>query len=77
MREYTCHELGEAVKAGGFEVCSLFTTFIDVFSSHRPLLRLLAENGYSTENRGEQTVSGAEAVKSGLADRYPWFMYES
>lgn len=76
MREYTSHELGEAVKAAGFEVTNLFTTFIDVFSSHRPLLRLLAENGYSTENRGEQTWCLARKRSELPVDRYPWFMYE-
>ena len=55
VREYTCYELGEAVKAAGFDVELLFTTFIDEFSEHRQLLRFLALNGYSTENRGEQT----------------------
>ena len=31
MREYTAHELGEAVRAAGFEVTRLFTTFIEEF----------------------------------------------
>ena len=39
---------GEAVKAAGFEVKELFTTFIDEFSTHRPLLRFLEANDYST-----------------------------
>lgn len=75
VREYTLYELGEAVKAAGFEVVHLFTTFIDEYASHRPLLKLLEENGYSTENRGEQ--SWCLAVKRvGLAvDRYPFFIY--
>jgi hypothetical protein len=53
----------------------LFTTFIGEFSTHRPLLQLLAEHGYPTENRGEQ--SWCLAVKrAGLPiDRYPWFIY--
>jgi SAM-dependent methyltransferase len=76
VREYTVHELGEAVKSAGFEVRQLFTTFIDEFATHRPLLSLLRENGYPTENRGEQ--SWCVAVKrSGLPiDRYPWFIYD-
>jgi SAM-dependent methyltransferase len=77
VREYTVHELGEAVKSAGFEIRQLFTTFIEEFSTHRPLLSLLRENGYSTENRGEQ--SWCVAVKRpGLPiDRYPWFIYDS
>jgi SAM-dependent methyltransferase len=75
MREYTVHELGEAVKAAGFEVTKLFTTFIDEFSTHRPLLKFLAENGYDTENRGEQTWCLARKRAELPVDRYPWFLY--
>lgn len=75
VREYTLYELGEAVKAAGFEISQLFTTFIEEFSTHRPLVKLLEENGYSTENRGEQ--SWCVAIKrAGLpVDRYPFFIY--
>jgi SAM-dependent methyltransferase len=75
MREYTAHELGEAVKAAGFEVTRLFTTFIEEFSSHLPLLKFLAENGYDTENRGEQTWCLARKRGDLPVDRYPWFLY--
>ena len=75
MREYTTHELGEAVKAAGFEVERLFTTFIDEFSEHRQMLRFLALNGYSTENRGEQIWCLARKNASLPVDRYPWFIY--
>lgn len=75
MREYTAHELGEAVKAAGFEVVNLFTTFIGEFSSHLPLLKLLAENGYNTEHRGEQTWCLARKNSALPVDRYPWFLY--
>ena len=76
MREYTVHELGKAVAAAGFEVTKLFTTFLEDFSSHRPLLRLLEEHGYDTENRGEQTWCLAVKRASLPVDRYPWFIYE-
>jgi SAM-dependent methyltransferase len=75
MREYTVHELGEAVKAAGFEVQRLFTSFIDEFSTHRPLLKLLQDNGYSTENRGEQSWCLALKNRSLPVDRFPWFIY--
>src|SRR5206468_1197866 len=75
VREYTVHELGEAVKAAGFEVVQLFTTFIEEFSSHRPLLKLLAENGYDPENRGEQSWCVAVKRASLPVDRYPYFIY--
>jgi SAM-dependent methyltransferase len=75
MREYTAHELGEVVKAAGFEVARLFTTHIAEFASHLPLLRLLAENGYSTDNRGEQTWCLAVKRPALPVDRFPWFIY--
>ena len=75
MREYTAHELGGIVKAAGFEVQSLFTTFIPEFSSHLPLLTFLRENGYDTEHRGEQTWCLAAKRESLPVDRYPWFVY--
>jgi SAM-dependent methyltransferase len=75
MREYTAHEVGETVKAAGFELIRLFTTFIDEFRSHLPLLKFLAENGYDTENRGEQTWCLARKRAGLPVDRYPWFIY--
>jgi SAM-dependent methyltransferase len=75
VREYTTHEIGEAVKAAGFEISRLFTTFIEEFASHLPLLKFLEENGYSTENRGEQTWCLAIKRASLPVDRYPFFIY--
>jgi SAM-dependent methyltransferase len=75
MREYTAHELGEIVKAAGFEVRSLFTTFIPEFESHLPLLALLRDNGYDTEDRGEQSWCLAVKREALPVDRYPWFVY--
>jgi SAM-dependent methyltransferase len=75
MREYTAHELGEAVRAAGFEVTRLFTTHIGEFASHLPLLKFLEENGYDTENRGEQTWCLARKRSDLPVDRYPWFLY--
>jgi SAM-dependent methyltransferase len=77
VREYTAYELGEAVTAAGFEVALLFTTFIAEFSSHRPLLKLLEDNGYSTENRGEQSWCLARKRADAPVDRYPFFIYGS
>jgi SAM-dependent methyltransferase len=77
MREYTIHELGETVKAAGFEIKQLFTTFLPDFATHRPLLCLLAQHGYNTEHRGEQTWCVAVKKSNLPIDRYPWFLYES
>jgi SAM-dependent methyltransferase len=75
VREYTAYELGEVVNAAGFEIIQLFTTFIEKYASHQPLLRLLAENGYSTENRGEQSWCLARKQPHLPVDRYPYFIY--
>ena len=75
VREYTAYELGEAVKAAGFEVTRLFTTFIEEYASHRPLLKLLQEHGYSTENRGEQSWCLAVKRANLPVNRYPFFIY--
>jgi SAM-dependent methyltransferase len=75
VREYTAYELGETVKAAGFEVQRLFTTFIEDFSSHLPLLKFLEEGGYNTENRGEQSWCLAVKRASLPVDRYPFFIY--
>jgi len=53
----------------------LFTTFIAEFASHQPLLKLLEENGYSTENRGEQSWCLAVKRADMKLDRYPFFIY--
>ncbi len=75
VREYTAHEIGAAVVAAGFEIVSLFTTHIAEFASHLPLLQFLAENGYSTEHRGEQTWCLAVKREALPVDRFPWFIY--
>jgi SAM-dependent methyltransferase len=75
VREYTIHELGETAKAAGFEVQKLFTTFIEEFSSHRPLLKFLEASGYDPENRGEQSWCLAVKREGLPVDRYPYFIY--
>ncbi len=75
FREYTVYELGEAVKAAGFEVTELFTTFIAEYSTHLPLLKFLEENGYNPENRGEQSWCLAKKRSDLAVDRYPFFIY--
>jgi SAM-dependent methyltransferase len=57
MREYTAWELGQAIKAAGFEIERLFTTVIDEYRGDwRPgILSILEQHGYSVEDRGEQT----------------------
>lgn len=76
MREYTAYELGEAVKAAGFEVETLFTTFIPEFSTHKPLLEFLRRNGYDTRLRGEQTFCSAVKRTQLPTDRFPFFLYD-
>ena len=75
VREYTLHELGATATAAGFEVKHLFTTFIEEFSSHLPLLKFLEANGYDPENRGEQSWCLAIKRTALPIDRYPYFIY--
>ncbi len=77
VREYTAYELGEIVKSAGFEIQQLFTTFIEEFATHQPLLALLEEHDYNTENRGEQSWCLAVKRATLPIDRFPFFVYES
>jgi hypothetical protein len=40
-----------------------------------PLLEILKANGYSAENRGQQTWCLARKKSSLPIDRYPFFLY--
>ncbi len=73
MREYTMHELGDAVRAAGFEVERLFTTVIEYYAGpwRGQMLTLLALHGYDTKDRGEQTWCLAKKRSALPVDRYP------
>ncbi len=73
MREYTAHEIGEAVKAAGFEVERLFTTIIEEYAGdwRASTTAILEEHGYSTEDRGEQTWCLARKNAALTVDRFP------
>ena len=75
MREYTAYELEETVKSAGFEVTNFFTSTIDEYALHAPLLNFLREHGYDTENRGEQTWCLARKRAALPVNRYPVFLY--
>ncbi len=77
VREYTIHELGAIVRAAGFEVRQLFTTFIPEYSAHLPFLKFLRENGFDPENRGQQSWCVAVKRAALPVDRYPFFIYSS
>ena len=74
-REYTLWELGEMIQAAGFAPVRLFTTGLEEYSGHKPLLRLLRTHGYNTENRGEQSWCLAQKKSSLPIERYPRFVY--
>lgn len=77
MREYTAWELGETVKAAGFEVTRLFTTVIEEYKGpwRMGLLKLLRQHGYSTQHRGEQTWCLARKRGSLSVDRFPRVLF--
>jgi SAM-dependent methyltransferase len=76
VREYTLAELGELVRAGGFEIEQLFTEPIADYSFYEPLRGFLEENGYDPANRGEQSYCLARKVATLPVTRYPKFLYE-
>ncbi len=76
VHEYTFWELGETLKAAGFEIDQLFTTRIEEYVDECWwLLRVLAEHHFSTENRGEQTWCLARKRGSLPVERFPPFLY--
>jgi SAM-dependent methyltransferase len=75
MREYTAWEIGETLKAAGYEIERLFTSVIGEYEGHWPLMTLLEEHGYSTEHRGEQTWCLAKKRSSLPIQRFPPFIY--
>ena len=75
VREYTAFEIGDAVRAAGFEVESLFTEPIAEFAMNLPMWNFLEENGYNTSMRGEQTYCVAVKRSSLPVMRYPRFLY--
>jgi SAM-dependent methyltransferase len=77
MREYTAWELGEAVRAAGFEIVRLFTTVIDEYQGkwRSGIAALLQQHGYSTENRGEQTWCLARKHAALPVNRFPRVIY--
>lgn len=76
MREYTVSEISDIVQAAGFEVESIFTTFLEEYESHQNLLMLLEMNGYSTEHRGQQMWCLARKRSGRTVNRYPAFLYD-
>jgi SAM-dependent methyltransferase len=76
MREYTVKELSEIVQGAGFDIESIFTTFLPEYESHRILLPWLEMNGYSTEHRGQQIWCLATKREGRPVTRYPAFLYE-
>ena len=77
MREYTLWEIGEAVKAAGFEVERLFTTVIGEYEGEwrDALTTLLETHGYDSENRGEQSWCLARKQSRLPVSRHPSIIY--
>jgi SAM-dependent methyltransferase len=75
VREYTAFELGDAVRAAGFEIESLFTEPIAEFAMNLPMWNFLEENGYNTSLRGEQSYCVAVKRSDLPVTRYPAFLY--
>lgn len=75
VREYTPHELDQALRAAGFDVTGLCTERLQQAHHATWVLDILRANGFETALRGEQMDCLARK-RSGLkVDRFPGFLY--
>lgn len=71
--EYAPHQLVDVLKSGGFSIRKLWTE--DTFENSIPdAIDLLQKNGYSTDQRGDNTFVIAEKIGDVL-ERYPASLY--
>ncbi len=76
VREYTPHELTEALNSAGFEVDVLFTEIAPGYHAHLWVKDFLATHNFPTELRGEQMYCVAHKVEGRPLNRYPAFLYD-
>ena len=75
VREYTAFELGDALKAAGFEIETLITEPIAEWNVNLPMWNFLEDHGYNTSLRGEQTYCIGIKRATLPVTRYPIFLY--
>jgi SAM-dependent methyltransferase len=76
VREYTPHEIGEAVRSAGFQIDALFTERMEGVDHATWILDILKANGFETALRGEQIYCVArKQTPPGTLDRFPEFLY--
>ena len=75
VREYTAYEMGELVKAAGFEVEHLFTERIQGSDEANWVRDILIGNNLEASLRGEQTYCLARVSSALPIDRYPPWLY--
>jgi SAM-dependent methyltransferase len=76
VHEYTPHQLGDAVRAAGFDIEYLFTEKIAGYNADQSMRSFLESNGYSTALRGEQIYLIGRKRAGGDITRYPSFLYD-
>jgi SAM-dependent methyltransferase len=76
VREYTPHELREAVESAGFEIISFVTARAGSFDAAE-IEAILKANGFSGDMRGEQMYCTALARPDRPVKRYPPFLYDA
>lgn len=77
VREYAAHEVGDTLRSAGFEIEWLFTEPIAGFEEGKWVSGFLAEHGFETGLRGEQTYCVARKRPGFPVERYPAFLYTS
>ena len=75
VREYTPHEIAQAVRAAGFHVDALFTERTEGAHHATWVLEILQANGFETVLRGEQIYCVARKATPATLDRFPEFLY--
>lgn len=76
VREYTPHEIGEAVRSAGFQIEALFAERMEGTDHATWVLDILKANGFETARRGEQIYCvGRKQMPAATLDRFPEFLY--
>ncbi len=77
VREYTPHEIRQALLSAGFDVEHLITERMPAVHHATWVLDILKSNGFDTSFRGEQIYCLARKRRPAPIDRFPTFLYSS
>jgi SAM-dependent methyltransferase len=75
VREYTPHEIAQAVRSAGFQIDALFTERMEGAHHATWVLDILKTNAFETALRGEQIYCVGRKQTPATFDRFPAFLY--